>query len=184
MSKKSRWLLLAGVLTTVVVASLAILLTALPSVTTGKPELKTPWGESDLQGIWTRDVDIPLERPAKYANQEFFSDAERSDLDRQISDIIKRDSTEARRARGTERDVNSEFTQEPFTMHLPVGRRTSLIVDPPDGRIPRLTPEAKKARDALRQFQLALLQPTAACKEHHPGCAGGKYGPVSPRRNE
>jgi hypothetical protein len=66
------------VLTTVVVASLA-LLTALPSVTTGKPELKTPWGEPDLQGIWTRDVDIPLERPAKYANQEFFSDAERSD---------------------------------------------------------------------------------------------------------
>ncbi|PYR79031.1 MAG: hypothetical protein DMF87_12335 [Acidobacteria bacterium] len=149
-----------------------------------KPELKTAWGEPDLQGIWTRDVDIPLERPAKYANQEFFSDAERSDLDRKIADIIKRDSTEERRARGTERDVNSEFTQEPFTMHLPVGKRTSLIVDPPDGRIPRLTPEAQKARDALRQFQLALLQPTAACKEHQPGCVGGKYGPVSPKRNE
>ena len=149
-----------------------------------KPELKTAWGEPDLQGIWTRDVDIPLERPAKYANQEFFSEAERSDLDRKIADIIKRDSTEERRARGTERDVNSEFTQEPFTMHLPVGKRTSLIVDPPDGRIPRLTPEAQKARDALRQFQLALLQPTAACKEHQPGCAGGKYGPVSPKRNE
>jgi hypothetical protein len=129
-------------------------------------------------------VDIPLERPAKYGNQEFFSDAERKDLDRQISDIIKRDSTEERRARGTERDVNSEFTQEPFTVHLPVGKRTSLIVDPPDGRIPRLTPEAQKARDAFRRFQLALLQPTAACKEHHPGCAGGQYGPVSPRRNE
>jgi hypothetical protein len=88
MSKKGRWLLLAGVLTTIVVASSAILLTG-PSVTSRKPELKTPWGEPDLQGIWTRDVDIPLERPAKYANQEFFSDAERKDLDRQISDIIK-----------------------------------------------------------------------------------------------
>src|SRR4029450_247164 len=53
-----------------------------------------------------------------------------------------------------------------------------------DGRIPRLTPEAQKARDAFRQFQLALLQPTEACKEHHPGCAGGEYGPASPRRNE
>jgi hypothetical protein len=69
-------------------------------------------------------------------------------------------------------------------VHLPVGRRTSLIVDPPDGRIPPLTPEAKKTRDALRQFQLALLQPTVACKEQHRGCAGGKYGPVSPRRDE
>jgi hypothetical protein len=131
--------------------------TGLPAVTARKPDLKTPWGEPDLQGIWTREVDIPLERPAKYANQEFFSDSERRDLDLQISDIIKRDSTEERRARGTERDVNSEFTQEPFTIHLPVGSRTSLIVDPPDGRIPPLTPEARKARDAFRQFQLALL---------------------------
>src|SRR5512138_2023330 len=101
MSKKGRRLLLAGVLTTLAVASLAILLTGLPSVTARKPDLKTPWGEPDLQGIWTRDVDIPLERPAKYANQEFFSDDERKDLDRRISDIIKRDSTEERRARGT-----------------------------------------------------------------------------------
>jgi hypothetical protein len=145
---------------------------------------KTPWGEPDLQGIWSRDVDIPLERPAKYANQEFFTDAERAELDRQVAGILSRDSTEGRRAPGTERDVNSEFSQAPFTLHLPVGKRTSLIVDPPDGRIPPLTPEAQKARDALRQFQLALLQPTVACKEGHPGCTGGKYGPVSPRRNE
>ena len=184
MSKNGRRLLLAGVATTMAVTLLAIGLIGLPSVTARKPGLKTPWGEPDLQGIWTREVDIPLERPAKYAHQEFFSDAERRDLDQQISDIIKRDSAEERRARGTERDVNSEFTQEPFTVHLPVGKRTSLIVDPPDGRIPRLTPEAQKKRDAFRQFQLALLQATAACKDHHPGCAGGKYGPVSPRRNE
>jgi hypothetical protein len=145
---------------------------------------KTPWGAPDLQGIWSREVDIPLERPAKYANQEFFTDAERAELDRQIADIINRDSTEERRARGTERDVNTEFAQAPFTVHLPVGKRTSLIVDPPDGKIPPLTPEAQKNRNILRQYYLALLQPTAACKEKHPGCAGGKYGPVSPRRNE
>src|SRR5438876_12228748 len=83
---------------------------------------KTLWGEPDLQGIWSRDVDIPLERPAKYANQEFFTDAERAELDRQIADIVNRDSTESRRARGTERDVNTEFAQAPFTVHLPVGR--------------------------------------------------------------
>ena len=189
MSKKNRLLLLAGIVTTVLVASLAVLsYTGLPYSTTGRtkttPTLKTAWGEPDLQGIWTRDVDIPLERPLKYANQEFLSESERAELDRQISDIIKRDSTEERRARGTERDVNTEFTQEPFTVHLPVGRRTSLIVDPPDGRIPPLTPEAQKARRAFREFQLALLQPTEACRDHRPGCAGGKYGPVSARRSE
>src|SRR5215467_13505114 len=82
---------------------------------------KTSWGKPDLQGIWSRAFDIPLERPAKYADQEFFTDAERGELDRQIADIVSRDSTESRRARGTERDVNTEFAQEPFTVHLPVG---------------------------------------------------------------
>ena len=184
MSRKERILLLAGMAAIVAIASLAMRASAgqAPAATGLAP--KTPWGEPDLQGIWTREVDISLERPARYANQEFFSDAERAELDRHIAAIISRESTERRFARGTERDVNSEFTQAPFTMHLPVGRRTSLIVDPPNGRIPPLTPEANKARDALRQFQLALLQPTGACREQHPGCAGGKYGPVSPRRDE
>ena len=193
MSKKDRLLLLAGMATAIAIVSLAMYAVAhRTSATTGKaptvaktgPALKAPWGDPDLQGIWSRDVDIPLERPVKYANQEFFTDAERAELDRKISDIVSRDSTESRRSRGTERDVNTEFSQEPFTVHLPVGRRTSLIVDPPDGKIPRLTTEAQKAKDALRQFQLALLQPTVACKEKHPGCAGGKYGPVSTRREE
>ena len=97
-----------------------------------------------------------------------------AEIDRQISDIISRDSTEAAgRAAPSETSIPNS-AQAPFTVHLPTGKRTSLIVDPPDGRIPPLTPEAQKARDALRQFQLALLQPTAACKENHPGCAGGE----------
>src|SRR5438093_6727735 len=148
------------------------------------PAMKTPWGEPDLQGIWSRGVDIPLQRPIKYGDREFLTDEERAELDRRIADIVSRDSTDTRRVRRTERDVNAEFVQAPFTMHLPVGGRTSLITDPPNGRIPTLTPQAQKARAVLRQFQLALLQPTSACKEKLPGCAGGKYGPVSPRRNE
>src|SRR6185295_5207368 len=92
-----------------------------PTVAKAEPTPKTLWGKPDLQGIWSREVDIPLERPAKYANQEFFTDAERAELDRLIADIVNRDSTESRRARGTERDVNSEFAQAPYTVHFPVG---------------------------------------------------------------
>ena len=148
------------------------------------PALTTPWGEPDLEGIWSRDADIPLQRPAKYADREFFTDEERAALDRQIAGIIGRDSTEARRSRGTERDVGGEHNKATFTTHLHVGKRTSLIVDPPDGRIPPLTLEAQQARNDLRQFQLALLQPTQACKEQQRGCAGSRYGPVSAKRNE
>jgi cell division septation protein DedD len=162
-SEKERLLLLAGTATAIAIVSLVMYAVAgrksamtskAPTAAKTGPAPKTPWGEPDLQGIWSRDVDTPLERPAKYANQEFFTDAQRAELDRQISGIISRDSTESRRAPGTERDVNSEFSQEVFTVHLPVGTRTSLIVDPPTENA-SFTPEAQKAKDASRQFQLA-----------------------------
>ena len=44
--------------------------------------LKTPWGEPDLQGIWTDETDTPFQRSPKFANQEFFTEAQRAELDR------------------------------------------------------------------------------------------------------
>src|SRR5258708_4310192 len=148
--QKKRLLLLAGTVTTVVVASLVTLAVAgLPSMTmrnaltgAGRPALETPWGEPDLQGIWSRDVDIPLERPARYANQEFLSDDERAALDRQVADIIRRDSTESRRAPGTERGVNSEFSQKPLPGTLPGGGATRPTAPHPTGGTPRSRPGA------------------------------------------
>jgi hypothetical protein len=65
------------------------------------------------------------------------------------------------------------------------GARTSLIVDPPDGRIPPRTPEAQKAAAADREFYLALLQSTETCKKKALDCTGGRYDPTpSPRRAE
>src|SRR5215813_14316599 len=161
--RERRRVLLASAAITIALLLPAIVVGIVASGKHTAPAPKTPWGEPDLQGIWSRDVDIPLQRPTRYGDREFLTDAERAELDRRIADIVSRDSTESRRVRGTERDVNAEFVQAPFTMHLPVGRRTALIIDPPNGRIPPLTPEAQKARDVLRQFQLALLQPTSAC---------------------
>ncbi len=147
-------------------------------------ETSTPWGEPDLQGIWTSDAETPLQRPARYANREFFTDEERDELDRLRATAIGRESDESRRQRGSEQDVGGAYNAAIFTTHKPMGRRTSLIVDPPDGRIPPLTPEAQKKRAAIRDFQLALVQATDLCKNKLPGCEGGKYGPPSPRRAE
>src|SRR5881409_3076150 len=47
--------------------------------------LRTPWGEPDLQGIWTDEFDTPLQRSPKFANQEFFTEAQRAELDQQRS---------------------------------------------------------------------------------------------------
>ena len=121
------------------------------------PPLKTAWDEPDLQGIWTDEFDTPLQRPAKYANQEFFTEAQRAELDQARSGILNR--------RATERDVNNGYNGAVFFSMKRTGARTSRIADPPNGRLPPLTPEAQKTAATDREFRLALVQSTETCKK-------------------
>src|SRR6266478_10125361 len=142
--------------------------------------LKTPWGEPDLQGIWTDEFDTALQRPPRFANQEFFTAAQREELDKERTALY---GEERPAERGTEFDVARAYNHAVFLSNKHVGARTSLIVDPPDGRIPRLTPEAQKTAAADRDFRLALLQATETCKSKSARCGGGRYDPTpSPRR--
>src|SRR5215510_407991 len=142
------------------------------------PALKTPWGEPDLQGIWTDETDTPLQRSPKYASQEFFTEAQRAELDRQRSTMLGR---ERRAERGTEADVAGAYN-DVFTPKKRTGTRTSRIVDPPNGRLPPLTPAVQKIAAAEREFRVALLQATETCKNKAVPCSGGKYDPTpSPR---
>jgi hypothetical protein len=144
---------------------------------TAAAALKTPWGKPDLQGIWTDEFDTPLQRPAKYADQEFFTAAQRAELDAARTAILNRFANE--------REINGPYNAATFFSTKHTGPRTSKIVDPPNGRIPPLKPEAQRAAAADRDFRLALLQATDTCKKMLPGCAGGKYDPTpSPRLAE
>src|SRR6516162_2998926 len=146
------------------------------SATAPAPALKTPWGEPDLQGIWTDEFDTPLQRPAQYADQEFFTEAQREELDKERTEVLNR------RAVGTPNDA---YNFAVFLTTKRTGARTSKIIDPPSGRVPSLTPETQKAAAGDREFRLALLQATNTCKNQLPACAGGKYDPMpSPRRAE
>ncbi len=145
------------------------------------PAVSTPWGDPDLQGLWTTRYDTPLQRPAQFADKEFFTEEERVALDIERTAILERD---ARPEVGNPLSTGGAYNRAVFLTHKETGRRTSLIVDPPDGRIPPLTPEAQERRQALREYQLALLQATDTCKDGLSGCAGGTYGPPSPRRDE
>ena len=149
------------------------------AVNTG-PAPRTAWGDPDLQGIWTDPYQTPLQRPPQFANKESFTEEERTALDQQRAGILRRDQ---RVERGSERDVAGAYNAV-FQSLRPTGKRTSLVVDPPDGRIPALTPEATTRNELEREYRLALLQPTETCKNKDAACAGGKYGPVSPRRAE
>ncbi len=52
-----------------------------PAASAPGAALKTPWGDPDLQGIWTEETDTPLQRPARFANQEYFTPEQRAELD-------------------------------------------------------------------------------------------------------
>jgi hypothetical protein len=143
--------------------------------------MKTPWGDPDLQGIWTDETSTPLQRSPKYANQEVFTEEQRAELDKARSELLGRDR---RVERGTELDVAGAYNAQ-FVSVKRTGLRTSMIVDPPSGRIPPMTPEAQKIMAADREFRLALLQSTDTCKNESVACRGGKYDPKpSARRSE
>src|SRR6266571_4539033 len=61
------------------------------SATAPDPALTTPWGEPDLQGIWTDETDTPLQRSPRFANQEFFTEAQRAELDQQRGAMLGRE---------------------------------------------------------------------------------------------
>src|SRR5205823_8153174 len=149
---------------------------ATPALTTPAlktPALQTPWGQPDLQGIWTDETDIPLQRAPRFGNQEFFTEAQRAEIDRQRANMQGR---ERRAERGSLADVAGAYN-DVFTPKKRTGLRTSRIVDPPNGRLPPTTAEAQKAAAADREFRLMLLQATENCKNKDAACSGGKYDP-------
>jgi hypothetical protein len=171
--------LLKPIGTAVTIAAVLVFLKPIVANEAGGAPLKTPWGEPDLQGIWTDESDTPLQRPAKYANQEFFTAAQREELDKERAALLRRDR---RVERGTELDVAGAYNAVFMSMKR-TGTRTSMIVDPANGRIPQLTPAADKIAAAEREFRLALLQATETCKSKSVACGGGKYdAKPSPRR--
>src|SRR5215831_2484372 len=181
---------LSGSMITVAIAAAAAVISVpmdqtwaqTPSAAAPAPVLKTPWGEPDLQGIWTDETDTPLQRPAKYAGQEFFTAAQRAELDQaRTAVLVNADADVHAERRGTARDVAGAYNSQ-FVSFKRTGARTSLIVDPPTGLLPALTPQAQKIAAGEREFRLALLQATDTCKEKSPVCSGGRYDPTpSPR---
>ncbi|HYL36815.1 MAG TPA: hypothetical protein VEV17_12950 [Bryobacteraceae bacterium] len=111
----------------------------------------TPWklqhlpdGQPDLQGIWTNITITPMERPAEFAGKAFLTEQEAAEYEKRF--IERRDAS-------AEASVNGLFRLTWWDSGTQVvkTRRTSIVIDPPDGKIPALTKEAQAAERARRE---------------------------------
>ncbi|MDO8677934.1 MAG: hypothetical protein Q7R30_05135 [Acidobacteriota bacterium] len=102
---------------------------------------RTPDGQPDLQGIWTNATVTPLERPRALAGKAFLTDAEAAALEKQIA----QQRVASDKFGPLESGSYNQFWYDSGTKVLST-RQTSLVVDPPDGRVP-VRPSAEARRD-------------------------------------
>jgi hypothetical protein len=104
---------------------------------------RTPWGDPDIQGIWTNQSPTPLERPDTMAGKATFTAEEAAEFERTS---LERLLVTVAREVPFSGELN-EIWLETAKGKVPPGLGTSLVVDPPDGKVP-YTPEGKKRWDA------------------------------------
>ncbi len=127
----------------------------------------TPWGDPDLQGVWDYRTLTPLERPEELGDKAFLSEEEAAALERETLErnelLLNRGAQRTsasdqvdRRDDGTPGFYNN-FWLDRGTTAIET-RRTSLVVDPPDGRLPTLTEEARRLADSPEAARIARVR--------------------------
>ena len=105
----------------------------------------TPWGDPDLQGVWTSATLTPLERPDGQAGRELLTEEEAAAIEQRSA--ASRVANDGKSAPGTVGGYNQVWLDA--GTRITGSRRTALIVDPPDGRIP-WRPGEREAHDRER----------------------------------
>ena len=128
---------------------------------------RTPWGAPDLQGVWDYRTITPLERPRDLADREFLTEEEAATRNEEAA--AREARLAAREARRTEIDPSGNVDRgvdgAPGSYNtfwfdrgtsVIATNRTSLVVDPPDGRLPPLTEEAERRRAAIAELRQGI----------------------------
>jgi hypothetical protein len=131
----------------------AALTTAIASGQSGASP-RTPWGDPDLQGTWSSEAElsVPFERPVQYGERRFLTEPEFAQRQKQTATQVQSDLAEFEVFTADTRNagaVGSATSPPPHWLERgKASRRTSLVIDPPDGRIPPALPGRGRGRGA------------------------------------
>jgi len=129
-----------------VIAAFSLVFFAVGQVGAQDSIKRTPWGDPDIEGIWTNATLTPLQRPPELAAKEFFT-AEEAKQFQQAR--IEQTNADRPLPPGQVGAYNDAFFER--GTNIVRSRRTSLVIDPPDGRIPALTSDAQRKVEARQQ---------------------------------
>ena len=107
---------------------------------------RTPWGDPDLQGIWDYRTITPMQRPEEYGDREFLTEEEVAKLEKRAADRLD-EPPDTSVQTGL---VHAQYLTDPGR-NVDESHRTSLIIDPPNGRMPDLTAVAREAQQRQSQ---------------------------------
>ena len=129
---------------------------------------RTPWGSPDLQGIWNMDKETPFQRAEELGEREFFTEEEVAErLEALTGRPVRNEYRDTRKERGSEQDVAGAYNAVwQSDRRTEVGRRTSQVIDPPNGRVPPTLPAVQQREAAMDAYLEDLLQ----------GSSGGRPG--------
>ena len=148
------------------VLAVAVAIAALAPVSAGAQSVpRTPWGAPDLQGVWDFRSLTPMERPDDLAETEVFTAEEAAEFSEESIRRRSRDNDTS----GRVVPYNDFWFDEGTSVTT---QRTSLVIDPPDGRIPPMTTSAKK-----RMADMAMARTGVGGHEPTPGGFVEDLGP-------
>ena len=161
----------AGLLAITAVVHLAWLTRPAAAQTSRKAawSARTPWGDPELQGQWTSEGEygVPFERPPQYGTREFLTDAEYAT---RLEDVRLRDARDLARVDVLSGKVDGPNAPIPhWREYNTTSRRTSLVIDPPDGRFPPRTPQARPFPIAQRCGTLQVGEPCDSYGDYNLG---------------
>jgi hypothetical protein len=137
-----------------IVLSAFALVTAATTYGQSGSAARTPWGDPDLQGTWSSEAElsVPFERAAQYGDRKVLTEAEFAERQKQTATQVQSDLAEFEVFTADTRNagaVGSATSPPPHWLERgKASRRTSLVIDPPDGRIPPTVPGRGRGRGA------------------------------------